>query len=196
MGLFENVKSTIDGMGQVELSGIKLESAGASLLDPSSLDLDSHVAMQSSAIAYYGAMKKEAARRLVKVKRDFDRWEKKKYSIAKAAVLMGLEKSYKPTVDDIKSRFVTDNERELEEWDAKIDQAQEEFDTLESWYEGWRQKSFSLKDHVSIDEDERWNSKDSVVGEPPADKARPFMGSKAREVQEMLRARKMRQSGK
>ena len=165
MGLFENVKTTIDSMGQVELSGIKLESADSRLLDPGSLDLDRHVAMQPSAIAYYGAMKKEASRRLANLKRSFDRWEKKQWALAKAAVMSGTTAQWKPTLADIEARYIADNEPAIQDWDDKIDKAQEEADTLESWYDAWRQKSFSLRESVSIDEDERFNSTSAVGGE-------------------------------
>jgi hypothetical protein len=164
MGLIENVKSSIDGMGQVELSGIKLESADPRLLDVGALDLDKHVAMQPAAIAYYGAMKKEVSRRLSMLKRGFNRWEKKQWALAKAAVTSGTTSTWKPTLADIESRFIADNERELEEWDKKLDRAEEEADTLDAWYEAWRQKSFSLRDHVSIDEDERHNAGSSMRG--------------------------------
>lgn len=164
MGLFENVRTSIDGMGQVELSGIKLESADSRLLDVGSLDLDKHVAMQPSAIAYFGAMKKEAARRLDMLKRNKDRWEKKQWALAKAAVISGTTAQWKPTLADIEARFITDNERQIEDWDVKMDKAQEELDTLEAWYEGWRQKSFALTSHVSIDEDERRSGSGSMKG--------------------------------
>jgi hypothetical protein len=164
MGLTENIRTSIDGMGQVELSGIKLESADSRLLDVGSLDLDKHVAMQPSAIAYFGAMKKEAARRLDMLKRNKDRWEKKQWALAKAAVISGTTAQWKPTLADIEARFITDNERQIEDWDVKMDKAQEELDTLEAWYEGWRQKSFALTSHVSIDEDERRSGSGSMKG--------------------------------
>ena len=162
MSLADNVKTAIDGMGQVELSGIKLESADVRLLDVGSLNLDQHVAMQPAAIAYYGAMRKEAMRRLTMLKRGYERWEKKTWALAKAAVLSGTTAQWKPTLADIESRFIADNENDIENWEKKVDKAQEEADTLESWYEAWRQKSFSLRDHVSIDEDERFNTGTSM----------------------------------
>lgn len=201
MGLFENVKTTIDNMGQIELSGIKLESADAKLLDVGSLDLDKHVAMQPSAIAYYGAMKKEASRRLTMLKRSQDRWEKRQWAMAKAAVLSGSTAQYKPTLADIEARFITDNEPEIEKWDKQLDKAQEEVDTLESWYEGWRQKSFSLREHVSIDEDERWNAGSSMGGGDgtgnrsngpggSGGERKPLSSDKIREVRDIMRRRK------
>ena len=199
MGLFENVKSSIDGIGQVELSGIKLESADSRLLDVGTLDLDKHVAMQPSAIAYFGAMKKEAARRLDMLKRNKDRWEKKCWALAKAAVLSGTTVAWKPTLADIEARFITDNEREIEAWDTKMDRAQEELDTLDAWYEGWRQKSFALQQHVSIDEDERFNGASSMKGGDGATVQKnsggigekPLSSDRLREVRDMMKRKRL-----
>jgi hypothetical protein len=196
MGLAENVKVTIDGMGQIELSGIRLESADSKLLDVGSLDLDKHVAMQPAAIAYYGAMRKEASRRFAALKRGYERWEKKQWALAKAAVMSGTTAQWKPTLDDIKSRFIADNERELEGWDGRLDKAEEEADTLDAWYEAWRQKSFALRDHASIDADERWNASGSMGGgdngaryESPDGK--PLSSDRIREVRDIMRKRRV-----
>ena len=192
MGLTENIRASIDGMGQVEMSGVKLESADARLLDVDTMDLDRHVAMQPSAIAYYGAMKKDAGRGVAMLKRAFDRWEKAKYAEAKAAVMSGTASAYKPTVDDIKSRFIVDNELQLEEWDRKLDKAQEELDTLDSWYEAWRQKSFALQQHVSVTGDERWsegNLGGSSANEEFSSKAEGKMPSSLK-VREMMKRHK------
>jgi hypothetical protein len=157
--------------------------------------LDRHVAMQPSAIAYYGAMKKDASRGLAMLKRAFDRWEKAKYAEAKAAVMSGTASAYKPTVDDIKSRFIIDNELVLEEWDRKLDKAQDELDTLDSWYEAWRQKSFALQQHVSVTGDERWSegnlggSSASSTGDESPNKFEGKTPSSVR-VREMMRKHK------
>ena len=196
MGLFENVKNTIDGMGQVELSGIKLESADSRLLDPGSLDLDRHVAMQPSAIAYYGSMKKESGRRLTNLKRAYDRWQKRQWALAKAAVLSGSTAQWKPTLADIESRYVADNEPQIADWDKQVDKAQEEADTLESWYDAWKQKSFSLRESVSIDEDERFNATSTGGGEGTGNSSNGLRGDKLlssdkiREVRDIMRRRR------
>jgi len=195
MSLFENVKHTIDGMGQVELSGIKLESADARLLDVGSLDFSKHIAMQPAAIAFFGAMKKEATRRQAILKRSYDRWQKKRWAMSKAAVLSGSTAQYKPTLADIESRFIIDNEAEIEEWDKKMDKVQEESDTLDSWYEAWRQKSFSLREFSSIDEDERWNAGSSMGGGPESHNGGGHGGNfldsnKIREVKDIINRRR------
>jgi hypothetical protein len=192
MSLVNNVRTTIDAFGQADLSGVKLESADARLLDVGSLDLDRHVAMQPSAIAYYGSMLKEASRRLASLKKFKDRWENKKWALAKAAVLSGSTQTYKPTLKDIEVRFIVDNEHDIEDWEKKIEDAQEEVDTLESWYEAWKQKSFALKDHVSIDNSENYNGNSSMKGGIRSE-GMEGLGNNAeqlRKVRESLKARK------
>ena len=203
MSLIENVRTTIDAMGHVELSGIKLESADVRLLDVGVMDLDQHVAMQPAAIAYYGAMKKEANRRCAMLKRGFERWKQKQWNLAKASVLSGTTVQWKPTIADIESRFIADNERKLEEWDSQLDKADEESDILESWYEAWRQKSFALQEHINIDSDERWNSKSSVGGnssfndsghksvhKSDQNEINPLSSDKLREVWDIMRRKR------
>lgn len=187
------VQATLDELGNIELSGIKLNKPDGKLLDVGEMDINQHVAMQPSAIAYYGALKKEALRDLTAIKRDFDRWRLRKLAEAKVKTLAG-EGTYKPTVNDIEARFTVDNTKELEDWDEKLDRAQEVADTLESWYEAWRQKSFTIRAHVDIDM-ESLRTGDSISGEGhPAregEQSRGDMNSgKIRRVKDIIRKRR------
>lgn len=157
MSVIQNIADACDKMGEVDMGGLTLEGADPSLLDPTHMDLDRHVAIQPSAIAYYGALLKEAARRQKNLKQAHKRWHARKY--AEAKVSLG---EAKPTINDIEARLMADNEAEIENWDKQLARAEMEFDTLDAWYEAWRQKSFSIREHVQIDEDERWNQSDSV----------------------------------
>ena len=158
MDVVDRITTACEEMGNLELSGIKLEEADPKLLDVSEMDFDRHVAMQPAAIAYYGSLLKEAGRNLAIMKRAFDRWERKMYAQAKAA--MAADK--KATVDDVKARFVIDQEAELEKWDDRLDKLQATHDSLQSWYESWRTKSFSIHEYAGITADERWNSNPSM----------------------------------
>jgi hypothetical protein len=89
----QKIAQTCERLGELNLGGIKLETADATLLDVSQLDLDTHVAIQPAAIAYYGSLKKEACRRLNALRRGFDRWEKRKYAEAKASLGKGIGKT-------------------------------------------------------------------------------------------------------
>jgi len=156
--VMKNIAETCGKLGDVQLSGVKLESANSALLDVTQFSLDQHVAMQPAAIAYYGSLKKEAARKLAALERSYDRWQKKKYAEARVAVESGTSVKSGIKVEDVKARFIVDNELEINKWDSQIDKAQFEYDTIDVWYEAWKQKSFSIRETVAIDEDERHSS--------------------------------------
>jgi signal transduction protein with GAF and PtsI domain len=160
----KNITLSCTKLGEVELSGVKLENAAGKLLDVQSDSLDRHVAMQPAAIAYYGSLKKEAGRRLAALERAYDKWQRKKYAEAKVAVESGTANKNTIKVEDVKARFIVDNEVEIQKWEDQIEKAQFEFDTLDVWYEAWRQKSFSIREMASIEEDERFNGNPSIDG--------------------------------
>lgn len=155
----DNITDACQKLGEVELSGIALEKADHRLLDVSYMELDKHVAMQASAIAYYGSMLKDANRRYGVMKRQYDRWSKKKWVEAKVGCLAGTGKG---TIADIEARYIVDNEKDIDNWEKKIDKLQMQSDTLTSWFEAWRQKGFSIKEYAGITEDERYNNTTSL----------------------------------
>lgn len=180
--VIRNITETCVKLGDVQLAGIKLETADVSLLDVTKFTIDQHVAMQPSAIAYYGSLKKEAARKLSFLERQYDRWQKKQYSIAKSSVENGTSNKSTIKVEDVKARFVIDNESEIEKREEQIEQAQMEYDTLDSWYDAWKQKSFSIRETVAIEEDERHNSSSSI-SDTGSGNQRPITGiQKVREL--------------
>jgi hypothetical protein len=65
-------------------------------------------------------------------------------------------------VGDIDSRYVIDNEAQIEKWEEQLSAAQHECDTLDVFYEALKQKSFSIREFASIDEDERFNNSSSM----------------------------------
>jgi hypothetical protein len=160
--VIERVIGACEKLGEVDLAGISLESADPRLLDVTQLDLDRHVAMQPSAVAYYGALVKDAGRRLDAMSRHDNRWRKKKMAEAKVAVMNSTTNPRNVYATDIEARFITDNEEEIEKREKQLEKLQVEYDTLSVWYDAWKQKSFSLREHVSITEDERFNSSSSA----------------------------------
>ena len=160
-----NIKNSCEELGQIELSGIKLEDADPRLLNVSEMEFDQHVAMQPSAITFFGVLRKEVNRRVDAYKKAYDRWQKKMYAQAKIAVMSGTQDSYKPTVADIEARFIVDNEEEIEKWEKQLDKLRDEADTIEAWYEGWRQKSFTIREWAGIENDERYQGSGSIVDE-------------------------------
>lgn len=159
-----NIIDTCDDLGEVDLSGVALETGESCLLNVSHMDLDEHVAMQPSAIAYYGSLFKDASRKLSTYKRQYNRWKKKKMAEARVALQNSSRAASSILSSDIEARFIVDNEPEIEKWEKGLDKLQRECDTLEIWFEAWKQKSFSISQYAGITEDERWNSSSSIKG--------------------------------
>ena len=164
MSVVENIIKTCEELGMVELNGIKLETADPALLDVTEMDLDQHVAMQPAAIVYYGTLRKEALRALDNCRKAYYRWQKKQYIDAKAVVDSRSSAKSAVRTEEIKAQILIDHEANIESWENRMDRLQREVDTLDNWYEGWRQKSFTIREHAKIEEDERWNASPHLGG--------------------------------
>src|ERR1039457_3709070 len=152
-----SVKTTLDSLGNVEMGGIRLDSPTPEMLDLNSLSMDIHVAMHPALVAYYGAVRRDAAMELAILKRAYERWHLKMWSESKVKACGGSQQ-YKPTVNDIEARLIVDHEKELEDWDERLEGAQTRLNDLESLFEALRQKSFALRDHAAIEEEERFTA--------------------------------------
>jgi len=151
------VQNIVDGVDEIGdngmLQGIKLETADPKLLDVRDGSFDDHVAMQPAAIAYFGSLKKTAARQLDNMKSSHERWQKKKY--AEAQRLLASSMTTKPTKADIEAYIIVNHEPEIEKREKDLETLQEQVDTMDVWYEAWRQKSFSLRESAQSRSDER-----------------------------------------
>jgi len=166
MSVIENITKTCSNLGDVELSGIKLEDANRELLDITHGSLDQHVAMQPAAMSYYLSLKKMLKRRLDNLKSAYGRWEKKAYAVARAAVESGCTAKSAIKVEDVKARYIVDNEPDIENWEERLEKVQAQYDDIDSWCEGWKQKSFSMREYVDIDEEERYSTSSSISRKP------------------------------
>jgi len=198
MGVMENVVATCEGLGAVELNGIRLETADPRLLDVSEMDLDRHVAMQPAAMAYYGFLKRDAERALANAKREHERWLRRKSGEARGIVAAKYSAKSAVTANEIKAQVEKDNPEEIERREAMLDKLQRDVDALDSWYEAWRQKSFQIREHARIEEDSLFNSSPHIGGgdggrrrAPPPEAPR----SRAERVRSMIEKRRNEAAG-
>jgi len=150
--VLDNIDRACRGLSKAKLMDIPLETADRRFLDLLQGDLDEHIAMQPAAIAYFGYLLRCAKRDLQAHQRRHDRWRRQKYLEAKDAEKESGSK--KPTIQEIEARVEADNKEEVEEWDAQLWALQEQFDTLECYFDGWRQKGFSIQEHVKVRNEE------------------------------------------
>jgi hypothetical protein len=180
MSVVNNIRQSCDDLGHVDLSGISLEDALPQLLDVSEMTLDEHVSMQPAAIAYYGSLLKETERRLKDHERAFERWEKIEMAKARASM------TGKVVIDEVRARFLIDNENELNVWYKKKEDVQADYDSLYVWYQAWKQKAHSIREYISLTEDERWNTSSSVKGKSGDNRSKSRGASRAKELKEKL----------
>lgn len=188
--VIKNIIATCEKLGEVSLGSIKLEEASPSLLDVTKFTLDQHVSMQPSAMAYFGFLKRVTARKLENLESDYDHWTKRKFAEARASVEAGTSNKSNVKVEDIKARLLIDNEAKIKEWKDRINQAQEAHDAVDSFFEAWKQKSFTIREMVAIEEDERFTST-SISGKSNDSEPNHVKIDKVREI--MQRRRSMAQ---
>ena len=177
-----NITEAVDGVGKQKLTGIQFETADPRLLDVRDGDFNEHVSMQPAAIAYYGMLKKTAARNLEAMKRAFDRWQKKTYAAARNA--LQAAGTAKPTVNDIEAFVLLNHEASIVKYEQDIDKLQDQSDTLDAWYEAWRQKSYSLREHGELLSDERHTM--PYIGGSPTESRAARAEDREREKEESI----------
>jgi hypothetical protein len=162
MSIFDSIQKACDDLGELDLSGVKLEDPTPKMLDIQDGVFDEHVAMQPASIAYYGMLMKQAKRELNATERAYDHWKKKAFHESKKELSKPVNgKPSKATIADVESHVLLTNEQEIETWESDIDDLKAKFDVIESWYEAWRQKGFSMRELNESIKDERF-SKDHI----------------------------------
>jgi hypothetical protein len=159
MDLADNIENSMDVMAQSDKFGIRLEDCDPSMLDVKEYDIELHLRMQPSGVAYFGSMKKAADRDCSRLKRNYELWQIEKKSVAKGALKMSGEKS---TISDVESHYVITYKNDIVGWEDKIDSSQERRDNINAWYEAWLQKSHAIREYIKIREEDLYNVSDSV----------------------------------
>lgn len=152
--IIESINKSCVKLGECEIGGTRLETGSPQLFDVREGEFDEHVAMQPSAIAYFGVLRKQSERQLLSLKNNYEKWKKKKFHETKRKLETQNNKK-KFTIADVDSSILIDNEQEIEDWENSIMELQEQYDTFDVWYSAWRQKSFSLKEHGQTMSDEK-----------------------------------------
>ncbi len=159
MDLADNIESAMDLIAQSDKFGIRLEDCNPSMLDVKEHDIELHLRMQPSGVAYFGSMKKAADRECARMKRSYELWQIEKKSVAKGKLKMSGEKS---TISDVESHYVISYKGEISDWEDKVDASQERRDNINAWYEAWLQKSHAIREYIKVREEDMYNVSDSV----------------------------------
>jgi len=158
---FENLDTSIEKFKEIEVSGINLYDPDPRILYLDQLDLNTHVVMQSSAVAFYGYRLNRAESELKACKDDYDKWMKIKMLEAEAQLLGSNPdgKEYKPSKDKKEARVYVNSRQkaketedgvdEAEEWVEKIRILEEYRDKIKFWYDGFTAKNFLINTYIN-----------------------------------------------
>jgi len=146
----QNALDSCDKLGQKSLFNIPLETCSPKFLDVTESSLDEHVAIQPTAIAFFGNLRRISQRALERAKRQYERWQKVKFHEVKSGAVEGK----KQTIADVEASVVTRFKDDITKFEDEIDQLQENADTLDSWYQAWQQKSHTIREYANMASEE------------------------------------------
>lgn len=147
----DDIHKSFESIWEV-LRGIPVCEVPLHMCDPKQLDVregdfDEHVALQPAAMSYFVSLKQAAEMQLDRTKGAYDRWRKRTWLTVKRS--LEQEKAGKVTLDEIEATLHRDYEKQIDEWQDRIAECQRKYASVASWFEGWRQKSFSIREHAN-----------------------------------------------
>ena len=151
--------------GKIKLKHFDFDEFDMDMLVLDAENIEEHISKQSAAVAYYGALYKQAVRNYEDVKKAWEYREKVMYAESSDAG----KYNKKPTRNDIEAQVVIDHEVEIEEWQDRMRKLKAQRDNLEVFWEGWKQKSFAINNFVDIYLSEK-KIKDDVMDDDKASK--------------------------
>lgn len=105
-----------------------------------------HLKVQSAGLAYYGTLSKEADRNLEDAERKF----KVRYNEMYAECSDTLFRVGRKQVKDVEAMVQTKYEAELKQWEDKIAELKKQKDGINTFYDAWKAKGFSLNAMTSM----------------------------------------------
>ena len=153
-----HLEEAFEKAGKIRLKEFDFENFDMDMLVLDAENLEEHISKQSAAVAYYGALYKQAVRNYEDAKKAWEYREKVMYAESSDA----SKYDKKPTRNDIEAQVVIDHKDEIDEWQEKLKALKAQRDNLEVFWEGWKQKSFAINNFVDVYLSEK-KTKDDVM---------------------------------
>lgn len=142
----QNASASCEKLGQKSFFNVPLETCDPRFLDVTESTLDMHVAIQPTAIAFFGNLRKLSQRSLERAKRRYERWLKVKFHEVKS----GATEGKRQTIAEVEASVVIRFRAEIEKYEEELDQLQDGADTLDAWYQAWLQKSHTIREYANM----------------------------------------------
>ena len=103
---------------------------------------------QAAGIAYYGSILKQVRREIKKIEKEKNDFYMEKFQASNVALAkLGNGKSTKAETD---SMTYLNYKKAFDKFDKQIDELTQYADTIESYYQGWKQKGYILNNLVTL----------------------------------------------
>lgn len=107
-----------------------------------------HLQKQAAGLAYYGMLFKQVQQQLQLTQRKRNQYYMEKYQMSQ--LILAKTGGSKPTKTDIDSLTYQKYKKVFDELDEKIVKLTQQFNILQQYYQGWKQKGYVLNNMVSL----------------------------------------------
>ena len=146
-----DVNKFLKDTSNVEVCGIRLEDFDSRALIVTEDNFAEHLQKQSAGTAYYGVIYKSLKQELNKLISDRSRKLVECVDRAMLALQKQTSKnSPKPTIREAETMALMANSKLFEELDRKICEIEEQCNSVEQYYEAWKQKSYALNNITNL----------------------------------------------
>ena len=152
----------VDELKDVSIDGNKIRFMSRELLIVNPYNLDEHVRMQPSLLAYWTGKEAKVSAVLRDLKNDFEAWEMKTYRVMYLMLVKEFGSSGGvPTISDVKAAMHSKRGKEWKRRTQEISKWEASYGLVKSFREAITQKGFALQSYVKMTVSEM-SSNDSV----------------------------------
>lgn len=133
----------------IEVCGIKLENFDPDALIVTEENFIEHLQKQSAGTAYYGVIFKNLKQEMLRIISERNR----KLAECTDRSMLSLQKQSskgKPTIREAETMAIMVNSKIFEDYDRKISEIEEQCNSVEQYYEAWKQKSYTLNNITNL----------------------------------------------
>ena len=138
MDKYENAFNNAHGM---EFIGFRFDEPDYEALVVTEENYLEMLKIQAAGIAYYGNLARKAESEYREMQRRYDARYAELYDICSSTI---RKIGQKDNANNIKSLMNTKYEKELEEWNARLNELRSNMDGVTSYFEAWKAKGFTL----------------------------------------------------
>ena len=148
---------------ELTISNIDFENPGIDMLVVTEDNFVEHLSKQAAGLAYFGALTKMLESELKDVE---DAWKNKYnewYTYCSNLLAKTSQKKY--VVRDVEAMVCSKHATDIDKWRDKINKKKTSYNVISTFYDSWKQKSFTLNNYTSLATANLLSVKDAITTE-------------------------------